>query len=1088
MRIWEEPLEIPAYRVGKPELNPIFYTGRAYQGAKGPVYPYPLIAKLTDRREFKTYRAVFLENEYLKLCVLPEVGGRIFQALDKTNNYNFFYRQHVIKPVLIGMLGAWISGGVEWNFPHHHRASGFMEVDYTLTENHDGSKTIWVGEIERRHRMKWIVGITLYPGRSYIEARVKLFNRTPLPHSILYWANVAVHTNENYQVIFPPRTEFATFHGKNQFTEWPISHQVYNGVDYTQGVDLSWWKNHPAPTSFFAWNYEDDFFGGYDHGKKAGVVCVANHHIAPGKKVWSWGRGETGKMWEKILTDTDGPYIELMAGAYSDNQPDYSWMQPYEVKEVRQYWYPLREIGGLKNANINAACNLEVKEGNIASIGFNTTAEYRQAEVILKAGDRVIFKQETDISPDAPFWGEVLVPEAVNEGELRLSLFSAQGEELISYTPLRKEGAAMPEPVRPPLPPREITTTEELYLTGLRLEQFYSPVLEPYPYYEEALKRDPENYRVNTALGILYLKRGMYARAESHFRRALKRLTRNYTSPKDGEAFYYLALALRAQGKLKEAVDTFFKATWSQAWHSAGYYQLAELACGQNEFNKALEYLNSSLLTNSMNTKALNLKAAVLRRLGHEEQAKKIARLVLRIDPLDFWGENELMLSADSQEREEVFQKIERLRRKMRGEVQNYLELAVDYGNCGLLGEAIDVLERYVEANVDKKHIFPMVYYYLSYFYLKEGEEEKAVQLVEKAAKMPPDYCFPFRLESVEVLRSAEELLPMDARAPYYLGNLLYDLQPEKALEEWERSRSLDNSFSIVHRNLGLAYSRVENNIQKAIASLERAISCNNKDPRLYYELDRLYEIEGVSPAERLRLLERKHEVVKESDDALMREVELLVLAGQYSRAIEIMKNHHFHIWEGGGRIHSIYVDAHLMRGEERMRAGKYSEALSDFKAALLYPDNLEVGKPYRGGRDSQVYYFIGTAFEALGDSERARKFYEKAIEEVHGWTEVRYYQGLALKKLGKEKEAKTIFVGLIESGRARLEKGERMDFFTKFGKKQLAKIRQAEAHFLIGLGCLGMGRISEAREEFNKTLRLNMNHTGATRQLLSLK
>ncbi|MEM2028146.1 MAG: DUF5107 domain-containing protein, partial [Candidatus Bathyarchaeia archaeon] len=325
VKIWEEPLVIPTYQISDPDPNPIFYTGRAYQGAQGHVYPYPMLDKLTDNRIEKVYKAAFLENEYIKVCVLPEIGGRIFFATDKTNNYDFFYHQHVIKPALIGMLGAWISGGVEWNIPHHHRATTFMPVDYTLRENPDGSKTIWVGEIELRHRMKWIVGITLYPGKSYIEVTIKLFNRTPLAHSFLIWANPAVHANENYQIIFPPRTEYATFHGKNQFSHWPISYEVFAGVDYTSGVDVSWWKNHPAPTSFFAWNYKDDFLAGYDHGKRAGTVAVANHHIVPGKKFFLWGNGSEGRMWEKILTDADGPYIELMIGAYSDNQPDYTW-------------------------------------------------------------------------------------------------------------------------------------------------------------------------------------------------------------------------------------------------------------------------------------------------------------------------------------------------------------------------------------------------------------------------------------------------------------------------------------------------------------------------------------------------------------------------------------------------------------------------------------------------------------------------------------------------------------------------------------------------------------------------------------------
>jgi len=279
VKIWEEPQVIPTYRVDAPDLNPMFYKGEVYQGAKKTIYPYPFLDKLTDIRENKTYKALCLENEYVKISFLPELGGRLFSALDKTNNYDFFYRQHVIKPSLIGMLGAWISGGIEWCVLHHHRATTFMPVDYVLAENPDGSKTVWFGEMEHRHRMKWIIGATLYPDKSYIEITVKIFNRTQFPNTFLYWANVAVHANPDYQVIFPPSTDFATYHAKNSFAHWPISGEVYNGVDYTKGIDLSRWKNHPEPISFFAWNLKEDFSGGYDHGKNAGVVHIGNHNI-----------------------------------------------------------------------------------------------------------------------------------------------------------------------------------------------------------------------------------------------------------------------------------------------------------------------------------------------------------------------------------------------------------------------------------------------------------------------------------------------------------------------------------------------------------------------------------------------------------------------------------------------------------------------------------------------------------------------------------------------------------------------------------------------------------------------------------------
>ena len=202
--ITERDVTIPTYLAGDPDPNPIFYFGRASQGAQGRVYPYPLYDSLTGDKTDKTYKLIYLENEFVRIGILPEIGGRLFEAVDKTNNYDFIYHQHVIKPALIGLIGAWMSGGIEWNIPHHHRATTFLPVQSKIEENADGSKTVWVGELELRTRMRWAVGYTLYPGKSYLECKVRIINRTPFANTMLCFANVAVHANDNYQVIFPP--------------------------------------------------------------------------------------------------------------------------------------------------------------------------------------------------------------------------------------------------------------------------------------------------------------------------------------------------------------------------------------------------------------------------------------------------------------------------------------------------------------------------------------------------------------------------------------------------------------------------------------------------------------------------------------------------------------------------------------------------------------------------------------------------------------------------------------------------------------------------------------------------------------------
>ncbi|HUU28856.1 MAG TPA: DUF5107 domain-containing protein [archaeon] len=1088
VRLWEEDLVLPSYQIGGPDLNPIFYTGKIYQGAQGRVYPYAMIDVLTDNRNERTYRAVYLENEYLKLGVLPEIGGRLFSALDKTNSYDFIYRQHVIKPALIGMLGAWISGGIEWNIPHHHRASTFMPVDYTLKENADGSRTVWFGELELRHRMKWVIGITVYPGKSYFKATVKLFNRTPLAHSILYWANLSVHANKDYQVIFPPSTQFATDHSKVQFTEWPVSFSVYRGVNFSKGIDLSWWKNHPRQTSCFAWNYEDDFVAGYDHGKGAGVCHVADHHIVSGKKFFEWGNGPVGRMWDKILTETDGPYLEIMTGAWSDNQPDYSWCQPYEVKIVDQYWYPIRRIRGVKNANLDAAVNLEITSGGKVFVGFNTTARYQDVRVVLEADGRILFEQTVSISPEEPFTREAPLPGGVKEEDLRVSLLTSDNQELISYRPVRPEKMSKPEPVKPPRDPENIETIEELYLTGLRLEQFYNPAIEPYPYYEEALRRDPGDYRVNTALGILYCKRHMFEEAEEVLRRAVERASRNYTMPKDSEAFYYLGVALKAQGKYDQADDYFFKATWSHAFHAAAYYELAELACLKGSLDKALSFVERSLSTNALNTEAINLKVTLLRRMGSYEEALKAAVTVLALNPLESRAEYEKALLEVAMGQKNEPQEVRNVLKKVMGyNAQSYLELAVGYSNCGFGDEALKVLEQYAGDQQQKSSVHPMVYYWLGYLFDKKGESGKALDYYRLGGEMPPDRCFPFRAESIEVLHTAAQKNQSDARCHYYLGNLLYDHQPAKAVKEWEKSRLLDDTFWTVHRNLGFAYFYFENDPAKSIASYEKALACNQKEPRIFYELDLAYEAGGVSPQKRLELLQKNHSTLLERYDALTREILLLVQLGYYDKAIDLTSNYHFHKWEGFGVIHDIYVDAYLLRGQQKFKALNYTAALNDFKKALEYPDNLEVGKPYMDEGSSRVYFFIGTAYEALGERGKAEEHFKKAVSGRAMPSEILYYQGMAYRKLGKNREAESIFDSLIEYGQERLEGGEESSVFAKFGEKQSPRVLQSEAHYLTGLGYLGQGRKEDARRELEKALELNVNHLGAGTHLTEI-
>ena len=1079
-RVWEEPLTLPTWGVYDPDHNPRFYAGRAYQGAQGRVYPYWIIDNLSENRVEKTYRAVYLENEYIKVCILPEIGGRVFSAVDKTNGYDFFYRQTVVKPALIGMIGAWISGGIEWNFPHHHRPSVFMPIDYTFENHPDGSATAWVGEMEIRHRMRWIVGLTVYPGKSYIEATLRPINRTPFIQSFLFFANVGTHSNEHYQVIFSPQTEYVTYHGKNEFAHWPVHHGIFNEIDYREGVDLSWWKNHPEWTSMFAWDYETDYFAGYDHGKKAGTVSVANHHVAPGKKFWEWSAGPRGELWDKILTETDGPELELMTGVYSDNQPDYSWLQPLETKRANIYWFPIRELDGLKFANVEGALNLELQADGKAAIALNTTARHESATVWLKAGNDVLYTRKLDIGPAKPFSADVTVPAGTAETDLRLSLTDSTGKELLAYRPKAGKKETMPEPVTPPPPPREIKTVEELYFAGLRLEQFYNPALEPDAYYEEALRRDPDDSRVNLALGIRNFKRGLFEDAETKFRKALKRPTHNYTSPRDGEALYYLGLALRFQGKHEEAAAPLYKATWSHAFHTPAYYQLAEISAREGHYEEALDHIARARATNQWSERTADLKASLLRKSGRPAEALELTQATLREDPLDFWAGYESYLAAKALGRADSGEQLTKLRRLVRDDVQSYLELAVDYSHAGFLDEAVDVLNLLPRSGPTEPIGVAMVDYYLGYFHGEKGDTARRAEHFAKAERAAPRYVFPFRLESIAVLTKAMEVNPRDARAPYYLGNLLYDEQPDVALKHWERSRALDPGFATVHRNLAIAYQQVEQDVPKAVASMEKAVECDPSDARLFYELDVLYQRAGAAHAERLAILEKNRAALEQRDDAVSRLVLVYAQLGKYEEAAQLLAERHFNVWEGSRGLRDAYEDVCLLRGMAHFRKGDYERALAEYVKALEFPFNLEAEYPYRGGRMTEIYYFVATAHEALGDERKAKDFYQRAVaaKQRAEWSFLRYYEAMALKKLGAAEKAHELLNGLMAF--ASIEPGASVDFFSKFGEREPLNVRQARQHYLRGLVHLGRANAEAANTEFEKALDLDVNQLWA--------
>ncbi len=1017
---FEQQVAIPTYPLQDADPNPMFFENRIYQGSSGKVYPNPFTDRVALDKIEKNYRAIILENEYVQLTILPEIGGRIHSGLDKTNHYDFFYRQHVIKPALVGLLGPWISGGVEFNWPQHHRPSTYMPVHTQVEKSPDGSCTVWLSEHDPMLRMKGMAGVRLSPGKALVELRVRLFNRTPLPQTFLWWSNVAVRVHERYQAFFPPDVTFVVDHARRAVTSFPIARGRYYGVDYSPGTDISWYKNIPVPTSYMVTESKYDFCGGYDHAREAGLVYTSNHYVAPGKKLWTWGNAEFGYAWDRNLTDEDGPYVELMAGAYTDNQPDFSWLQPYETKAFSQYWYPMQKIGPAKNANTEAAVNLECETGKVR-VGVCVTSR-RSVRVLLTRNREPMLDRQCELAPGAPF-RELIQAAGATPEEFRLAVFNASGDQLIAYQPEKPDQRPLPQPATEPPPPAQIVSADELYLTGLHLQQYRHATRSPEAYWIEGLKRDPDDARLQNAVGLLHLRRGQFAEAEKHFASAVHRLTFRNPNPYDGEPFYNLGLARFYQGKTSEAYEAFHKSVWNYAWQSCGYYALAAISAGRGDFAGALQQVDRSLATNVENLKARALQASLLRLLRRNNEAQDAISATLSLDPLDFQAIAEQFLLTRKDEDLRAFVSA------LDGDIQTLLDVVYDLAWCGLRDDAADLLQACIGV---ARWDHPMLWHTLSWLCSLLGRDHESSEYAAHAEAASPRYCFPARLEEMIVLELAIARNPAAAKAHYYLGNLYYDKRRyEDAIRCWRRSVALDATFSIPWRNLGIAEFNVLNNPQAAGRMYERAFAANPADARLLYEWDQLKKRAGLAaPQERLRLLEAHPALVAQRDDLTVEYITLLNQTGHWQKALDNLGRRRFNPWEGGeGLVSAQYVNAHRALGRAALAAGHAGQALRHFEAARHYPENLGEGK-HLLTLERDLDYLSGVVAQQLGDQRSAHVFWTAAAAPLPEVGIQSYFQALALRALRDEKQAAAVLSELAKAADEEMKREPKLDYF----------------------------------------------------------
>jgi tetratricopeptide (TPR) repeat protein len=996
-----EPLTLPTYGVGQPEKNPMFFEKRVYQGSSGKVYPVPFIDKVHDTPHDRAFDSVLLENKFVRLRMLPEIGGRIFLGQDKVNqDYDFFYRQDGIKPALVGLAGPWISGGVEFNWPQHHRPGTYMPTDVSLEEGNDGSHTVWMSEHDPLHRMKGMHGICLHPDSAVVELKARLYNRTPLTRTFLWWANIAAEVHDDYQSFFPPDVHYVADHAVRAQSSFPIANNPYYGVDYAArpgANDLSWYKNIPVPTSYMVCETDFEFFGGYDFAAEGGFVHVADKHISPGKKQWTWGNHEFGWAWDRELTDRIGrtgraaPYVELMAGVYTDNQPDFSYLLPYETKTFSQYWWPYQKIGPVQNANRRAAVRLVVREDRSLDLGAVASERLEGAQLVVRDGDRTLLSERIELSPEQPWQNRELMFEGDDPSSLSISI-----EGIISYRPVEVSRLQRNREVatEPPLP-EEVTSSDELFFIAEHLEQYRHPTRSPELYWREALRRDPLDARVRIAMGRHELHRGCFEEAGEHLEQAVRRLTSRHPNPCNGEAHYTLGVVRRFQNRLIEAEESFQKACWNGEWRSAAHMELAFLVARQGRTAEACQHCDAALETNAALNKAKVLKALMRKKEGQTYMG--ILEDLLAVDPLDHWAR---IVSGDV----EVFMK------QSRNDAQTLLDLVYEFADAGLKQEAVDLLELHhahptAEVAVPNPlQRSPLTHYALAW--LKQDTD-----LLARARAMSPDYLFPSRLHDQVMLEWAVNQEGEDVNAAYGLGNFYYDKKRhEEAIDQWESV----TPFPTLCRNLGIAYWNVRQDGEAARAAYQKALELDPADARIFAEYDQLREKLGDDPEARLEELLARPDLVDQRDDASVALAGLYNRTGSPAKALGLLLNRRFHPWEGGeGKVLEQYTTARLLLGQQALKDGRPEQALEQFDLAMTPPENL--GEAYHLLQaKADVSYWKGMACRACGREEEAVAHFEACAAEegdflgmeVTEYSERSHFRVRALRELGREDEA----------------------------------------------------------------------------------
>ncbi len=979
VRAWEGTITVPTYG-WQEDINPKFWAledqVKGSTTVKAPiVYPYTMQDHLSRTKADRTYKALFLENEYLKVTCLPELGGRLHSVLDKTTGQETFHLNHVIKPSMIAMRGAFISGGVEWNAgPQVHTVTIVSPVDALVGTAPDGSAYLEVSNLEKTLRTRWTVRVILHPARACLEEQIRITNPVDAVNPYYFWNCTAFPCKAGTRFIYP--MTLGTDHNGVQFFAWPVHN----------GKDLSWLKNYETSSSIFAVDCVFDFFGAYDVDANRGVVQVANHYELVGKKAWTWGTWDFGLVCEKNLTDDDGPYIEVQSGPLP-TQSDYGMMWPRQEVSWREWWYPVHGLGeGFEFATRDLAFNT-ARSGNRLDLRILATGRFPKALCRLSQGNRLLLSKSLDLSPDAP---GLVTASLDGPGPVDVMVRTGDGSPLASFTtplPIPQTGI----PVRPSFMDKADArlTTEEKLVKAQKLDLATSRK-KARQSYELALADDPNCTAALRGLAILDTEAGLYADAASRLEKVVSR------DAGDGLAWYFLGVDLLRTNNPAEALRCARQATRCIGTASLAMDLAGRAHAAMGQYPAAVAAFQRAASLNPSDGKARDHLLLAMYAAGDRTGTFRRCRQAVSQHPTDLVPRALLALQG----RQDMDRFVREARDFMGEDDFEMLETGLVFAEVGLTREAtLLVFKTCIEA-VAVTDRNPLALYCLGWLSHATGDEEQAGRWVSLAAAVSRECVFPSRPEELAMLEYALSRNPGDSQGHLHIGNLCAHLgRTREAADHWQKAAELNPSLSVAYRNLGLYAWSVDKDLARAEQLYRKAIAARPADQTLYRDIAEIL-IAQVRRGDAIALLESMPR------DGLRR-ADILILLSQayydehrYTEAIDLLESTPYFVnWEGQSTTWDIFHRSRMQRGRSRLDSGDLAGAVKDFEAAITYPANLGVGRSNKP-EEAAGQYWLGKALAGLGRMDEAKSAWKAGATGPDGSDEQNEHRRLCEEAL----------------------------------------------------------------------------------------